>query len=157
MPLSLPPLLAATSPQTAALLGTSPERLGKSSAPANGIDAAPIKPEKVKEDKTPVTASDAVTLSSSSDTDRAVQRASIPYAEIWRDGRKIASVDSTGEISSFEGTVAAPPGGGSGIALAAQRAVLIARSLGGEIRVAGQLTDPATLNMQNRLRTAYGL
>jgi hypothetical protein len=157
MPLSLPPLLAATNPQTAALTGNTPERLNKSSSQTVGANTAAIKPELAKEESKKVTTSDAVTLSPANDAVLAAQRAAIPYAEIWRDGRKVAAVDSTGEISSFEGTVAAPPGGGSGIALAAQRAVLIARSLGGEIRVAGQVTDPATLTMQTRLRAAYGV
>lgn len=157
MPLSLPPLLAATSPQTAALLGNTAERPGKSSDRAVEVETAAVKTAPAKDENKKITASAAVTLSPASDTAIAARHAAIAYAEIWRDGRKIAAIDSTGEISSFEGTIAAPPGGGSGIALAAQRAVLIARSLGGEIRVAGQVTDPATLTMQTRLRAAYGV
>ena len=78
-----------------------------------------------------------------------------PYAEIWKNGRKVAEVDSRGEVNVLEGVVAAHASFGTGLASAAQKAVMIARTIGGEIRVAGRPTDVPTLAMSARLSEAY--
>lgn len=78
-----------------------------------------------------------------------------PYAEIWKNGRKIAEIDSRGEVSAADGIVVAHTALGTGLAAAAQRAALIARSVGGEIRVAGMVTDVSTLAMKARLSEMY--
>lgn len=80
-----------------------------------------------------------------------------PYAEIWKDGRKIAVIDNHGDVNSYDGLVPIPPGGSSGISLAIQRAALIAQSVGGEIRVAGLVTDVHTMAMRARLSKAYSV
>lgn len=99
--------------------------------------------------------SDRITLSINQDSANKTYVAAAPYAEIWKNGRKVAEIDSRGEVSMLDGGVAAPPAAGTGLALAAQRAALIARSIGGEIRVAGMLTDASTLAMKARLSEAY--
>lgn len=81
-----------------------------------------------------------------------------PFAEIWRDGRKLAEIDAQGEVRGLvAGLVVDLPGGRGGMALAAMRAAALAQSLGGEIRSAGQLTDGRTLAMRSRLQTAYSI
>ena len=80
------------------------------------------------------------------------------YAEVWKDGLKVAEVDSHGSVSASSGLIRLPTGGGSGGAwLAAARAAQIAQAVGGEIRVAGQTMDGQTLAMRVKLQTAYGL
>jgi len=77
------------------------------------------------------------------------------YAEIWRDGVRVAQVDVHGQVTSAEGVVAATGSGLAGPLLAAQRAVQAARQLGGEIRSAGQPVDGQTLLMRERLASTY--
>lgn len=98
---------------------------------------------------------DRITLSATQDAANVAFVPAAPYAEVWKHGRKIAEIDSRGEVSVYDGIVAAPPAAGTGLALAAQRATLIARAIGGEIRVAGMPTDVPTLAMQARLSAAY--
>jgi len=98
---------------------------------------------------------DRITLSAKHDLATSAYVPAAPYAEIWKDGRKVAEIDSRGEVSVFDGVVAAHPAAGSGLTLAAQRAALIARSIGGEIRVGGMLTDVTTLAMKARLSETY--
>lgn len=77
------------------------------------------------------------------------------YAEIWRDGQRIAQVDIHGQVSSSAGVIATAGSGIAGPLLAAQRAVQTARQLGGEIRIAGQALDSQTVLMRERLANAY--
>ena len=98
---------------------------------------------------------DTITLSINNDLAAGAYVAAAPYAEIWKNGRKVAEIDSRGEVSVFDGVVAAHPAVGSGLTLAAQRAALIASSIGGEIRVGGMLTDAPTLAMKARLSETY--
>lgn len=79
------------------------------------------------------------------------------YAEIWKDGQKVAEVDVYGGVTAHSGMIAATtsnPGGGP--ELAARRAAQIALAIGGEIRSAGQVVDRPTLLMRARLQSAYG-
>jgi len=78
------------------------------------------------------------------------------YAEIWKNGVKVAQVDNHGGVTSFVGGVAGSTGSGGGQVMASLRAAQIAQSIGGEIRVAGQVLDGATLAMRARLRQVYG-
>jgi len=100
-------------------------------------------------------ARDKITLSLNNDLAANPYVPAAPYAEIWKNGRKVAEVDSRGEVSAFDGVVAAHPAVGSGLTLAAQRAALIASAIGGEIRVGGMLTDAPTLAMKARLSETY--
>lgn len=80
------------------------------------------------------------------------------YAEIWKNGTKVAVVDTAGGVSSANGAVVATRGaeGGGGELLAARRAAEIAGSIGGEIRIAGQQIDSRTLAMRVKLNATYG-
>ena len=80
------------------------------------------------------------------------------YAEIWKNGMKVAEIDVHGGVTSVSGIVAAAHGtvGNGGALLAARRAAEIVRSIGGEIRVGGQLMDSQTLDMRAKLKMAYG-
>lgn len=98
---------------------------------------------------------DRITLSADKDLPAAAYIPAAPYAEIWKNGRKIAEIDSRGEVSASDGIVVAHTALGTGLAAAAQRAALIARSVGGEIRVAGMVTDVSTLAMKARLSEMY--
>jgi hypothetical protein len=77
------------------------------------------------------------------------------YAEIWRDGVRVAEVDIHGEVSSPIGAVSTAGNGIAGPLLAARRAVQVARQLGGEIRTASGPVDPQTLLMRERLASKY--
>ncbi|MFA6310568.1 MAG: hypothetical protein WCV99_18460 [Sterolibacterium sp.] len=98
---------------------------------------------------------DRVTLSPERVSQAVAYIPAAPYAEIWKNGRKVAEIDIRGEVSAADGIVASHPALGSGLAAAAQRAALIARSIGGEIRVGGMVTDVPTLTMKARLGDAY--
>jgi hypothetical protein len=100
-------------------------------------------------------ASDRITLSLKNGLAAGTYVPAAPYAEIWKNGRKVAEIDSRGEVRAFDGVVAAHPAVGSGLTLAAQRAALIASAIGGEIRVGGMLTDAPTLAMKARLSETY--
>lgn len=79
------------------------------------------------------------------------------YAEIWKDGIKVANIDTHGTITSFAGPPLAPPvGGAGGPWLAATRAAQVARAVGGEIRINGLVVDAGTAKMRVRLELAYG-
>lgn len=105
--------------------------------------------------ETDAPARDKITLSLGTDLAAGTYVPAAPYAEIWKHGRKVAEIDSRGEVSGFDGVVAAHPAGGSGLTLAAQRAALIASAIGGEIRVGGIITDGPTLTMKARLSETY--
>jgi|GEM_PF-3927977 len=80
------------------------------------------------------------------------------YAEIWKDGRKIAEVDVRGSVTPLNGFIAPVFGGtGGGPELAARRASQIAVTVGGEIRSNGETIDSQTLKMRARLNTYYGV
>jgi|GEM_PF-2907244 len=79
------------------------------------------------------------------------------YAEIWRDGVKVAVVDSHGSVDALNGFLAPAQTGGGGANAAARRAAQIAHAVGGEIRVAGQVVDAQTLSMRAKLKQAYGV
>lgn len=81
------------------------------------------------------------------------------YAEVWKDGQKMAVIDSRGHVMALTGMIAPSQtgGGGGGQELAARRAAQIAHSIGGEIRVAGQTMDVPTLSMRAKLESAYGV
>lgn len=81
------------------------------------------------------------------------------YAEVWKGGQKMAVIDSRGNVVALNGLIAAAQTGGSGggQGLAARRAAQIAHSIGGEIRVAGQVMDVPSLTMRARLESAYGV
>lgn len=78
------------------------------------------------------------------------------FAEIWKDGVKIAVVDDRGSVTSLNGMPVTHFQSSGGTSLAAQRAARIAMELGGEIRVGGMSLDGPTLVMRDRLQTAYG-
>lgn len=100
---------------------------------------------------------DRVTLSSARATTDAAAPAPV-YAEVWKNGLKVAVIDSHGSVTSLNGLVSVSPTdhGGGGPQLAARRAMQIARNIGGEIRVAGQMLDVPTLAMRTKLQAAYG-
>lgn len=77
------------------------------------------------------------------------------YAEIWKGGAKVAVVDIHGKVTSLSGMVVPADSGLSGSMLAAQRALEVARQVGGEIRSAGQALDGQTLLMRARLARTY--
>lgn len=79
------------------------------------------------------------------------------YAEIWKDGVKLAEVDIHGQVISSSGLVMPATAGGSGPLVAAQRAAQVAQRMGGEIRTAGQLLDAQTLLMRAKLANAYAV
>ena len=80
------------------------------------------------------------------------------YAEIWKEGVKVAVVDTHGGVVGLNGFVAPAEGtaGAGGAELAARRAAMIAHTVGGEIRTGGQVLDSQTLAMRTRLKAAYG-
>lgn len=124
--------------------GRSPETKAKSHTGTASLGATTESPQP-----------DRVTLSPERDAQSIAYVPAAPYAEIWKNGRKVAEIDSRGEVSAADGIIASHPALGSGLAAAAQRAALIARSIGGEIRVAGMVTDVPTLAMKARLGEAY--
>jgi hypothetical protein len=80
------------------------------------------------------------------------------FAEVWREGVKVAVIDANGGVKSLNGVVASVPGssGAGGILLAARRAAEVAASTGGEIRVGGEPMDAQTLKTRAKLTAAYG-
>ena len=151
MPIALSPIQGSQNLHTAVI---STDGGGSGGRPAEtrarrhaSDDATPIDKE--------ASARDRITLSSMSESATNPYVAAAPYAEIWKNGRKVAEIDSRGEVRGLDGALAAHPAGGSGLTLAAQRAASIARSIGGEIRVGGLLTDVSTLAMKARLSDMY--
>jgi hypothetical protein len=80
------------------------------------------------------------------------------YAEIWKGNIKVAQIDAHGGVTSFVGRIAGMAGasGGGGAIMASLRAAQIAQAVGGEIRVAGQITGGAALAMRARVQQLYG-
>ena len=149
MPIALAPIQSPLNLHTPLIHGDAGNGGGK---PAETRARSDAKTPAAETDHSP---KDRITLSHNSDLAAGPYVPAAPYAEIWKNGRKVAEVDSRGEVSAFDGMVAAHPAVGSGLALAAQRAALIARSIGGEIRVGGMLTDAPTLAMKARLSETY--
>ncbi|MCX7171993.1 MAG: hypothetical protein NTY41_17400 [Proteobacteria bacterium] len=119
-------------------------------ATASGASAAPPGESLSSAD------SDRVTLSTSGE----LQLDLVPvYAEIWKNGTKVAEIDVHGGVNPLNSLVASAQGsaGGAGTLLAARRAAEIVRAIGGEIRVGGQVMDGQTLDMRARLKMAYGI
>lgn len=82
----------------------------------------------------------------------------VTYAEIWKDGIKIAVIDSAGGVSSQNPAVMSMEGAGgtNGIMLAARRAAQIMAAVGGQVMIGGQSMDTQTMTMRAKLQTAYG-
>ena len=82
----------------------------------------------------------------------------MPYAEVWKDGVKIAVIDAGGGVTAISGLVASVGSSGSqdGPLVAARRAAQIAASTGGQVWVAGQPMDRETLGVRAKLQVAYG-
>lgn len=90
------------------------------------------------------------------------------YAEIWVGGKKVGEVDANGGVNLASIPAALQLSGGtSGPALARLRSEEIARSLGGEVRYAGQSApavsqvqassgDPKVDRMRARINAMYG-
>jgi hypothetical protein len=100
---------------------------------------------------------DVVSLSSANEIRGAANAPAPVYAEIWKDGVKVAQVDIHGQVISASGLAMSGGGGLAGPLLAAQRAVQVAQQTGGEIRTAGQSLDSQTLLMRARLANAYAV
>lgn len=151
MPIALPPVhLAQALPSAPATAGEAGGREVPVGARPNGRATDLAKPV-----DNPIAAGDKVTLSEVAGTANRTYIPAAPFVEIWKDGRRLAAIDSRGDVSGFDGFAPSSPGG-TGLALATQRAALIALATGGEIRVGGTVTDVATLTMNARLREAYG-
>lgn len=147
------------------VLGPSPRRPGtEGSDQANGAGlavkatAATVKPEVPEAADGAGTPAVDVTLSTQATDARVEAQLPVVYAEVWRDGMKVALIDARGGVKSFNGMVASTQGtgGAGGILLAARRAAEIAASVGGEIRVGGEPIDKQTLSTRAKLSAAYG-
>jgi hypothetical protein len=81
------------------------------------------------------------------------------YAEIWKNGIKVAVVDTRGGVNSLNGLVPSAQGipGNGGALLAARRVAEIAQSIGGEVHVGGQVMDNQTLGVRAKLALAYNI
>lgn len=152
-PVAPPP----TGPASHSSTGTS-TLAGETATRANASPAQPPRADAESKSETPAAPrTDTVTLSATHD--RPAVTAPLPvYAEIWKDGVKIAEIDNHGGVVSFAGPVAAaPPGGAAGGTLqAAIRAAQVAQSVGGEIRINGVTVDAGTMRMRAQLATTYG-
>jgi len=87
------------------------------------------------------------------------------YAEIWKDGVRIAAVHTNGVVTPSFGLTWQPVAGDAA-GVAQRRAEELARSLGGEVRYAGRgrssetvqpPVDLRTERMRAKLRVAYGI
>lgn len=106
-------------------------------------------------------ATDSVVLTRSGRAENAAIEPKLPvvYAEVWRDGIKVAMIDARGGVKALSSLVQSldGTGGAGGILLAARRAAEIAAAIGGEIRVGGQPVDQGTLANKAKLTAAYGV
>lgn len=152
MPIAVAPVQLSQPLQTAPIVSGDGNSSGRPSSTRNSGGASGVSPAVEKE----IPLAETVTLSATKASSGIAYTPAAPYAEIWKDGRKVASVDSRGNVSAYGDFVAPSLGGGSGISQAAQRAIQIARAVGGEIRVAGIVTDAATLTTGALLRETYG-
>lgn len=127
-----------------------PANAGRPSSPTNEPGSAPKESKDIPEGAR-------VTLTAGPASKQNPPEFSPIYAEIWKNGMKVAEIDIHGSVNLAIGLVASAQGtvGGSGVLLAARRATEIARTIGGEIRVGGQPMDSQTLDMQAKLKIAY--
>ncbi len=121
------------------------------SAKPQNTDSAPIDPSKQSGETR-------VTLARETPGNHRYSSFSAPYAEVWRNGVKIAVIDATGGVTAVNGLVASVPGSADqdGPLLAARRAAQIAAATGGEVKIAGEAIDRETLGMRARLQVTYG-
>lgn len=152
MPITLAPLQINQSLQNSSIIGGAGDHQATESGGIKGNSREEVPPAKKEAPQ-----AEKVNLSAAKLLSNSWNISVAPFAEVWKDGQKVAEIDVRGEVTTSAGMIAALPGGGSGLSLAAQRAALVAQSVGGEIRVAGMITDFATLTMRNRLREAYGI
>ena len=145
-----PPNSPITALPTGASAGDTPAHstIANARAPATTPDSKPAPP----------TTEPAVTVELSSSHDLPPVSTLHPvYAEIWKNGIKIASVDRDGIVTSLVGPIAPALGGPTGGPLfAAIRAAQIAQSMGGELRSNGLTVDAGTLRNRVHLETTYG-
>lgn len=140
---SIPALLTGTTPGD-----TAPSTTAAPSRPAAATTTNAAAPAPAN--------SDTVTLSPAHDRPDHAAAAPI-YAEVWKDGLKIAAIDNHGSVISYAGPLAAAAGGAAGGPwIAAIRAAQVAQSVGGEIRINGLTLDAGTLRTRAQLETAYG-
>lgn len=149
---------AVVTPQVT-LNGNRPADLGKDEKSSSVLpESAPVASAGKQPDTQQVPLADKVSLSAEATADERSELPAPIYAEIWKEGVKIAQVDVHGRVMSFSGMVSSAEGGGlAGALLAAQRAVQVARQVGGEIRAAGQSLDSQTLLMRARLARTYSV
>jgi hypothetical protein len=113
-------------------------------------------PPATKRDGPPTAPTEVLTLSSHRPTTEPTAPSPV-YAEVWKDGLKVANIDTHGTVTSFSGPVASPLGGAiGGPWLAAVRAAQVAQAVGGEIRINGLTVDAGTAKMRARLEVTYG-
>jgi len=130
------------------------ESLGNSGSAAKSGSISPASPH---ESKNPADG-ERVTLTAAAGPKPDVPDLAPVYAEIWKNGTKVAEIDIHGGVNPINGLVAAAPGSvGGGALLAARRTAEIVRSIGGEIRFGGQIMDSQTLDMRARLKVVYGI
>ena len=130
-----------------------------SQAHASGTSTAAAVSSTPPNDAKDTAESTQVTLSATQQTRGNAPEFAPVFAEIWKQGIKVAEIDIYGGVNPVNGLVAPIQGtvGSGGALLAARRAVEIARSVGGEIRVGGQIMDSQTLDMRARLKVVYGI
>jgi hypothetical protein len=132
------------------------ERAGEALAQAGAMNAADKSRDKSADTvSTDKEGGERVSLTPIQEAEQRAAQFAAPFAEIWKDGRKLAEVDVRGEVRGVAGVIAGLPAGGSGLTVAATRAAVLAQSLGGEIRSAGIVTDARTLAMRSRLQATY--
>ena len=154
MPISLPPI----PPLQASVVGqVSVGGHQGSAAYADGTSASGKAPSPLPNEIKDSVEGDHVTLTAAGKAKVNAPDFAPVYAEIWKNGMKIAEIDIHGAVSSVNNLVTSAQGtvGSGGAILAARRAAEIARSIGGEIRVGGQIMDSQTLEMRAKLTKAY--
>jgi len=154
-------LVSSTTQPLQTLLPVPTSATGSESSFARAADASPTSANTVSASpakSADVAQGDRVTLTAAGESKRSVPEFPQTYAEIWKDGVKVAEIDVHGGVNSVNGLVASTHGtvGNGGPLLAARRAAEIVRSIGGEIRVGGQIIDGQTLDTRARLKMAYG-
>lgn len=96
------------------------------------------------------------TLSSAAGNATATPTPAAVFAEIWRDGTKVAEVDANGNVTSTAGIrLPAMNDSGGGPAAAAFRAAQIARTVGGEVRSHGEPVSGRVLVNRANLQALY--
>jgi hypothetical protein len=129
-----------------------PQTAGRTAPAANATNAAPG-------ESRDTTDGVQVTLKAGQFAQRNDPVSAPAYAEIWKDGIKVAVIDTHGGVKSVNGLVPSAQGipGNGGALLAARRVAEIAQSVGGEVRVGGQVMDSQTLGIRTKLAMAYNI